>query len=74
MNKRPVFCGPLINSQEEGSNTSLPVALQQPGSELISMAPISTEGYADVWGLESQLRPCWCQRHVAAGAILSWVT
>lgn len=39
-----------------------PMDLLQPGSKLMSMAPVITEGCADAWVLVSHLRPCWFSR------------
>lgn len=49
--------------------------LKQPGSELLSMAPLITDGCVDAWGLVNHLSLMLVSRsHAAPGAILIWVT
>lgn len=38
------------------------MTLQHPGSELMSMAPITTKDHEDIQHLVNHLRSCWCPR------------
>lgn len=38
------------------------VVLQQTGSQLLSMAPVTTMDHVNTWDLANHLRPCWYHR------------
>lgn len=51
------------------------MALQLSGFVLMSVACVTSEGYADAQGLDSHLRPCWCLRdRVVTGDTPIWMT
>lgn len=50
------------SSPLKGRDSSPAVVLQQPGSELMLWATVTTYISADAWGQVSHLRPCACLR------------
>lgn len=46
------------------------MVLQQPGSQLLSMAPVTIMDHVDTWDLVNHLRPCWYHRgHTNLGGV-----